>query len=752
MDNRLNALNISIFPAIGRVEYDAIASLNEEQRKQYYAARKERLKIPYGDGKPGLAVVSNTPASLREVYQMITNPAQMIAQGGKGAANATIKDLTDFVRAGDYNARKYYLLPHAVFAGIPVRIVEDKAGQLVRQCYRNKANFNPETPGVVFSNYVIIDLDHLKDAGADLETLRERVAADTEIGARLIFVSPSLDGLKVVCESKRGFTSDNEFKREIAALAHYFNTRLLRDIPKLKVDPSGKDICRTCFLCYDAEARLLDTPYLFDSEKHPAPTREQPRREPVQYQGGGYADDAEAAEMLVRKVEEARAAICNEEGEYFKVITAFSALGERGRELAHRVCSLSDKYDAARLDTDFDYSLKRYGATANIGVFFAMCKDNGILLYNPAETGQISRYKMNYKERYQQGEKAPKTAQDYAYMWEPETEEDIIRYIGEDSGGMGTGYYIYSSEGDREELKLPVDGLTLVCGLPGHCKSVLLRNLALRLALSQRPGDILYFSYEESKRKTDLRLLNTLIGVELNKGRNTDAIRDFCKTGEDRFISQGAKETFHEKLTQYQELRASGKLRVYSPTYTAAELVEAVGAYQESTGRAVSAVFVDYIQFVQSGRDLNRREDILEVATRLLNLAKTGIPVIAAAQLNRETKNPAMLNGSRIAESQDLTRHADTIISLWNSQKSDDLDADGMGEPDRKKFFDFIDGKPGKVYLVVNKSRENEPGQWAILNFNGKTGLIGQHPDGAIDDLPDEFSGGWTNDFSKLNI
>jgi hypothetical protein len=162
MDNRLNARNISIFPAIGRVEYDAIASLNEEERKQYYAARKERLKIPYGDGKPGLAVVSNTPVSLREVYQMITNPAQMIAQGGKGAANATIKDLTDFVRAGDYDARKYYLLPHAVFAGIPVRIVEDKAGLLARQCYRNKANFNPETPGVVFSNYVIIDLDHLK--------------------------------------------------------------------------------------------------------------------------------------------------------------------------------------------------------------------------------------------------------------------------------------------------------------------------------------------------------------------------------------------------------------------------------------------------------------------------------------------------------------------------------------------------------------------------------------------------------------
>ena len=741
MDNRLNAVNISIFPAIGRVKYNAIADLNEEERKQYYAE----------NGKPGLAVVSNTPVSLRDIYQMITNPAQMIAQGGKGATNATIKDLTEFVRAGDYDTRKYYLLPHAVFAGIPVRVIEDKAGRLAKQCYRNKANFNPETPGVVFSNYVIIDLDHLKDAGANLETLRERVAADTEIGARLIFVSPSLDGLKIVCESKRGFSSDDDFKREMAALAHYFNTELLRDIPRLKVDPSGKDICRTCFLCYDAEARLLDAPYMFDSEKHPAPTKEQPRREPVRYQGAGYTDDAEAAEMLVRKVEEARAAICNEEGEYFKVVTSFSALGERGRDLAHRVCSLSDKYDAAALDKDFDYSLTRYGATANIGVFFAMCKDNGIMLYNPAETGQFSRNKMNYKETYNRGEKGPKTAPNYAFMWEPETEEDIIRYIGEDSGGMGTGYYINSSEGDKEELKLPVDGLTLVCGLPGHCKSVLLRNLALRLALSERPGDILYFSYEESKRKTDLRLLNTLIGEELNRGRNTDAIRDYCKTGEDRFITQGAKDTFHEKRAQYQKLRASGKLRVYSPTFTAAELVGAVSAYQENTGRAVSAVLVDYIQFIQSGRDLSRREDILEVATQLLNLAKTGIPVIAAAQLNRETKSPAMLNGSRIAESQDLTRHADTIISLWNSQKAEDMDADGMGKLDNIKFDDFIHGKPGKVYLVVNKSRENEPGQWAILNFNGKTGLIGQHPEGAIDDLPGEdLGGGYTEDFSNF--
>ena len=748
MNNRINAVNIAIFPAIGRAAYDEIADLSEQQREAYYKERAQRLKLQ--KGKHGLSTISFEQRSLSQIHKAITNPGSPINQG-KGRAQVTLSALTDFVRVADYDARKYYLLPHAVFAGIPGRKEERNADH-----YRNKEQM--AQPDAVISNYIVVDFDHLEAAGVSLAALREKLAADTEIGLRLLFVSPYGDGLKAVCESKKGFANDAEFKAELKALAAYVNENIIKPWPDLKIDPSGKDICRTCFLCYDPEARLFDNNQTFDSEKHPAPIQEKPKREPVQYQAGGFLDDADAAERLVRKVEEARAAICNEEGDYFKIVTAFSALGERGRELAHRVCSLSDKYDAAQLDTDFDYSRRNYSATANIGVFFAMCKDYGLLLHDPAEMARFSPNKMNYKENYRQGGKGPETAQkpaDFSKMWETESEEGILQYIGEDSGGIDTGYYVLNSDNHAEQLKLPADGLTLVCGLPGHCKSVFLRNLALRFAVSQTPGDVLYFSYEESKRKTELRLLNTFIGVELKRGwKNTDVIRDYCKTGgkTDNIDSNKLPE-FNEKRRRYQELRASGRLRVYSPDYTAGELVEAVKQYQEHTGRAVSSVFVDYIQFMQSGRDLTRREDILEVATQLLNLAKTGIPVIAAAQLNREVKTPSMMNGGRIAESQDLTRHADTILCLWNSQKADDLDGGLLTQADKIKFSSFVSGTPGQVYLVVSKSRENEPGQWNFLRFDGKTGLIEAHPDGAIDDLPaDSAAGGYSTDYDNFQF
>jgi len=340
-------------------------------------------------------------------------------------------------------------------------------------------------------------------------------------------------------------------------------------------------------------------------------------------------------------------------------------------------------------------------------------------------------------------------------LFKVETEETIGAEIGATPKGIGTGYYLTTPEGGKVELLIPPGAVTLICGLPGHCKSVLLRNLALRIAATL-PGDTLYFSYEESKAKTETRLLSAYIGEELqqpgneDRGSNLRAIEDYYRDGKTDYITKAKVAIFHQKRAEYMQLRASGKLRVYSPEYTASELVAAINAYRAK--RPVSAIFVDYIQYLKSARNLSRLEELNDIAQSLLNLAKASqIPVIAAAQYNRSVSGPWDLSGGKIAESQDLTRYADTIVGLWNSRKNDDIKSETAEQAAKIKFSDFIEGKPGKLYAILNKSREIEPGAAAIWNFNGKIGLVGESIQ-EFNDLPaDDMPGRYTDDLSKIS-
>ena len=142
-------------------------------------------------------------------------------------------------------------------------------------------------------------------------------------------------------------------------------------------------------------------------------------------------------------------------------------------------------------------------------------------------------------------------------------------------------------------------------------------------------------------------------------------------------------------------------------------------------------------------------EELRDIAQNLLNLAKTsGIPVIAAAQYNRSVSGPWALSGGTIAESQDLTRYADTILGLWNGAKKDDINTEKAPKEANTKFSKFIMGTPGELYAVLHKSRETEPGAAAFWKFNGKIGLVGERVQEAAD-LPGENF--LTSDLSKIN-
>ena len=98
------------------------------------------------------------------------------------------------------------------------------------------------------SGLMCLDFDHVKS----VEELRGALLSDKTIALRLVFRSPSGDGLKAVIDAQ---CVSNE-----AEYGEYFDEvcRYMAERYGVEVDKSGRDVCRACFIPYDPEAVLID--------------------------------------------------------------------------------------------------------------------------------------------------------------------------------------------------------------------------------------------------------------------------------------------------------------------------------------------------------------------------------------------------------------------------------------------------------------------------------------------------------------
>lgn len=332
------------------------------------------------------------------------------------------------------------------------------------------------------------------------------------------------------------------------------------------------------------------------------------------------------------------------------------------------------------------------------------------------------------------------------------TEEEILEEMQEDYDGLSTGYIVYDnpreSKEDEHEIKIPRGAITLVCGKQGHGKSTFLRNLALRIALKEKEtGEVIYLSYEESVKKIipkfiSLNFAKRIETKNFKEGGNIDRIRDYFKGEKDNIENLS---DFEESIKKFNELRTSGRFKVISPLHSSRDIVSALRAHVAQPGVKVAAVFVDYIQFMKSGRNIKeKRLDINEILTDFLNFAKaTDIPVIAAAQLAKEVLSPETMSDDNIAESADLGRFGDLILCIWNSRKKSHVkDPNYISEePDshykkhlHKREFRF--GESGHIYVKVCKSRDIDSGADNVYTFDGNTGVIDEAPFQASNDAP----------------
>lgn len=163
---------------------------------------------------PVMNVFPNKELKLSEIYNLITSNTYE-------SVTSHLRAITDLKEKRKYKA-KYF--DYVTFSGTFVK--------------RNDEDL------IQHSLLMTIDLDHLEN----LEEIKEMLLKDEYFDTELLFKSPSGDGLKWIIKVDLEQATHQEY---YTAVSNYLEQQY-----NIKVDASGKDISRACFLCYDPEAYI----------------------------------------------------------------------------------------------------------------------------------------------------------------------------------------------------------------------------------------------------------------------------------------------------------------------------------------------------------------------------------------------------------------------------------------------------------------------------------------------------------------
>ena len=265
--------------------------------------------------------------------------------------------------------------------------------------------------------------------------------------------------------------------------------------------------------------------------------------------------------------------------------------------------------------------------------------------------------------------------------------ERIRELLAARGQNLSTGYHFGS-----EELMIPPKALTFIVAATGHCKSTYLINLALRV-------------YEEALESVYVNMLNTYAKVELGEnnrniianhtiaGGDLDKLPNVSKVEYDdykRFLdNKQAMVDFTEKESEFYQLIEYGRLNIQYVEFA----VDTLSSFIKEMRRKglCDIAFIDYVQLLNApirSKYRSREDELKEICISLKNLAvdeEYGLPIVFGAQFNRQVKSAKDLLPTNIGEAGDIERIANTIVALWNCQKTEDPGTDEL----RQKIAEY---------------------------------------------------------------
>lgn len=699
-----------------------------------------------------------TGRKILDVYREDTTTRQTTRIGSLQEITRRVRSMTP-QEYGNRQTGKVTLLPLVTFGGVFAL----REGDGLR-----------ETSGLV-----CLDIDHISSQGGSLEDLKGRISQDLEIGVRLVFTSPSGDGLKIVCKTSGEITDRESYRREFEILNSFVSRKY-----SVQLDSQTSNIDRGCLLCFDPDAVLQTWEDTFDPETHPLPQEERPRpkRERRTDSVSPWDWDSYKEERLIPALFERIDSVFPEMSFRWRGDTwesPYKLDGSPAKDPRRDKSVITQRVPGVILEQGGDSVpvIDFYMRKNSLSFADAMRELSRLAGLEEEYRDLCRRYaEMNNPDRYntpgggvssqavQADRKDPLQATPEANPEEKYREflevPDIQKEVSRKKEGIKTGYTFKTSQGKEERLILS-PGLTLICGKSSHGKSRFLQNLALQiledLQIKREEGEVLFFAFEEDYPEVLLQFANLYAktpGLSQYGTKNTEVLRDYFIHKEEEGWKPRSPEDIWKnvcpRLERFTEIQKSGKLRIYySPDLqikgdrTPLEAPDLSGVISYlSSQRPIKAVFLDYVQAIyKDGYRKDRREELREICKELNDLSKRlDIPFILSAQLNRETPNPTSMSGDNIAESADITRYGDTILCLWNSAFLRDVkNKETYLESQEYKDLQsrgFTLGEEGKLYCYLTKNRGGTPFVDAVLDYYGETGEIPTNEDLPPDTAP----------------
>lgn len=345
---------------------------------------------------------------------------------------------------------------------------------------------------------------------------------------------------------------------------------------------------------------------------------------------------------------------------------------------------------------------------------------------------------------------ADKMASCYFAQYHKGAGKDRIRELLLKRGeNLSTGYHFGS-----EELMIAPKALTFIVAATGHCKSTFLINLALRVCTAYPKTKVLFISYEEALESVYINMLNTYAKVILGENnRNIIANHTIADGDPGKLLKVSKAEyddythflqnkqalvEFRAQETEFYKLIEEGRLNIQYVDFA----VDILGSYIKEMRRKgmCDIVFIDYVQLLNApirSKYRSREDELKEICIGLKNLAvdeNYGLPIVFGAQFNRQVKSAKDLLTTNIGEAGDIERIANTIVALWNCQKTED-----PGTPEaRQKIAEYQGTKEynsSAIFAKILKRRGYASGFTATFPFEGNTGRILDKGDASTEDI-----------------
>ena len=321
----------------------------------------------------------------------------------------------------------------------------------------------------------------------------------------------------------------------------------------------------------------------------------------------------------------------------------------------------------------------------------------------------------------------------------------------------------------------PAD-IEVFCAPTSHGKTMILFQSAMDL-IATTDKTYLYVSCEENKRQLLERALNVYIDIPTTESGKTS-------TGAYCFKEQTRKKTIkavvrkdvppfeyggiehggfmgvsahydalskqiQERIAQY-ERTVFPRLKLIHTEATIESICSNIARSVEDYRRQgvdVGGVFVDYMQLLTTeNRNYSRHDELKDICKALKDCAaRTELPIVIAAQLNREVLKGGIdtITVANIGEGADIERIAHDIYLVWQIDKTQEslykkpnkdgeletnfgamnvrsnriYSRGGMGHNEREL-------KAGFIYIERMKARDGKTEGWGLLPYDGERGFI----------------------------